>query len=191
MKFSKDFYLLLGHINPAIYDFIFPHGPVQNFSGYAARESKARYYQAQGSAYGTDFSGDLKVLAKLSWKMSNLAADLRTVTVQAKSFQEQRNGVSGRSSFISELIDEYCGTVPRFHFPPRPNWFDEKVTIEEKVAAAALFAQAAAFVEGTEIESVLFEGADKILNSAMEQVAAHKMPRVAYNDFATHAEINQ
>lgn len=174
MKYSKEFYMLLAHINPAIYDVIFPHGPIQNFSGSESREFKAGNYQTQGNVFGTDLSGDLKVLAKLSWRMKNLTEDLRAVVVHAKSYAEQGNEYNSTSSVISELIDEYCGNGIRFPFPPRPHWFDRNPTIAEKVAAASLFVHASSALEGTEIESALQQGADKILDSAIEQVAGTK-----------------
>lgn len=168
MKYSKEMISLLGHLNPSIYDFIFPHGPVQQVQATSKKDFVSANYQTQGSIYGTDFSGELHLLAKLTWKMKNLTEDLRAVIIQSK-LSGQEGKAEGFSSFVSEIADEYCGTVTRIPFPPKPHWFDDTLTIQERVAAATIFSQAAATVKGTELETFLSKGADRILDSALTE----------------------
>lgn len=189
MKYSKDIYLLLARINPALYDVIFPMGPVKYAAGGGERELIFHNYETLGNMYGTDLSGEVKVLAKLSWRMKTLIAELRSVITFEKIAHGQLNSSHGAAALISEIADEYCGTVVRQHFPPRPHWADGKLTIEEKVSAATIFSQAASYAVGTDIEEVLAEGADKILDSAIAQTGdrGSKANQVAFNEYALHS----
>lgn len=165
MKYRKELYLMLAHINPALYDVIFPQGPL-NIGAPQQVRMYSHEHQTQGSIFGTDYSGELTVLARLSWKMKHLIESLRTVIIQSKAFSEQGNKTKGMQSFVSALIDEYCGNGIRVPFPPRPKGF-ETMSVHEKVAAATVFAHAATAMQGTELETIFGEGADKVLDSAI------------------------
>jgi len=187
MKYSKEFIALIAHINPALFDVIFPMGPLYVHES-NLKEFKIGDHATKGSIFGTDMSGDLKVFAKFSWKMRNLTEQLRSILVQSKLTGEREDNSGRLNSMIQEVIDDYCGNGI-IHFPPKPRWMNKQVTVEEKVGAAILLSEAASAVDGTELETMLSEGADKILDSAIAQVGEteNKSLHLSFDDFSINA----
>lgn len=184
MKYSRQFYELIAHLNPALYDVIYPMGPVKNVHATSAAFIE-RSYQTKGSNYGTDFSGEYKLPVKLTWGMKNLTDKLSMIITQHSISPIEKANGEGANAFVSDLIEPYCGNTPRrIPFPPKPHGIAEAVTFEEKVSAAVIFAHASFAVQGSILEIMFAEGADKIIDSAMAQFteATTKTAHAAFNN---------
>lgn len=73
-----------------------------------------------------DWSNDQEVPIWLAWRILpalELQASLMSaVHLAAQVKMSQGPQVEGGGRLMSEIIDDWCGTPPRRHGPPRPHW---------------------------------------------------------------------
>lgn len=75
------------------------------------------------------------------------------------------------SSYLSKLIDDFCGTGPkRPPFPPKPHWLDDKLMVEEQVGAALKLFDTSNSLQGTGLDKIMEEGAEKTLSVAIARL---------------------
>jgi hypothetical protein len=79
------------------------------------------------------------------------------LTAQARGGGDARTGESSR--FVSDVLDEWCGTKVPGHFPPRPHWF---ITLGE------LGRLAETYPSGSSLREAAFDLGRRLLDRANE-----------------------
>ena len=161
------FLAVLGRINPAIFDVIFPHGPIQ-------RAGAARY-QIRSAAVGRFSPGDLVSLNPqplppkeiLQFAAVEAANQIAEAAVVAQATDQDVGGL------VAVWIDDWCGNGRKpipwpwpwpFPWPvdpePNPDW---DIPASQVAGALALAAVAIRLDEGPAREA-LGAGAERLMN---------------------------
>ena len=156
---------ILGRINPAIYDVIFPHGPIV-------------FHRAGFSQPGVSAASDLNPQPLPPKDQLLVAAASVARDVAFAALAAEAAGTGGGARVIGAAIDDWCGTVPRVPFPwPRPWPFpwplnekqpDLDIAASRLVGALSLAAVAARLPDGA-VKDALSKGVDQLADVAVGQ----------------------
>jgi hypothetical protein len=167
MARAVSFVSILGRLNPAIYDVIFPHGPIV-----FTRVAAGLHDRVSAVALNPQ---PLPPREQLQLAAVHVARDLAFAALAAEAA-----GHGGGARGIASAIDDWCGNGR----PPRPipwpgpwplPWpFDTEPHKEwdvqaSQVAGALSLAAIAARLGPGEIRDALAKGADQLLDAATEQ----------------------
>jgi hypothetical protein len=143
---------VLGRINPAVWDAIFPHGPVG----------------PQRVALNPQPLPPKEAMLHAS---AAVAHDIAFAAVSA----EAAGGEPGR--LVSEVVDDWCGTKPRpfpwpypfpFPWPPEPEPHPDWDIGASRVVGALALAQVASRMEDGPARDALAKGAEQLLDAGLE-----------------------
>lgn len=147
----------LGRINPAIWDWIVPHGPVLALS------------RAEEVELNPQPLPPHEELQFASVKVANQIAEAAIAAEAA--------GGEGAVKIVSRAIDDWCGTPPGRRPIPWPGpwpfpWIPSDRDVEldagaSQVVGALMFASIAARMEEGEVRNALAEGAEKLLETGL------------------------
>jgi hypothetical protein len=154
---------VLGRINPAIYDFIFPHGPVQA-GGLASRLDRV--------ALNPQPLPPEPPPERLQRVSAVIAHDIASAAIAMEAA-----GQDGGARIVSSAIDDWCGNGrPPIPIPwpgPWPFAFDPAAAPKDlDVAASRLvgalsFAAVATRMGSGKVREALSAGADKLLDASL------------------------
>ena len=136
---------VLGRINPAVWDAVFPHGPVGPAGRVALNPQPLPPKEA----------------------MLRASADVAHDIASAAVFAEAAGGEPGR--LVSQVIDDWCGTKPRpFPWPPEPEPHPDWDIGASRVVGALTLAQVASRMEEGPARDALAKGAEQLLDAGLE-----------------------
>src|SRR4051794_11001409 len=157
---------VLSRINPAVWDAIIPHGPVQAHAVTARRLSP-----------GAAVALNPQPLPPKEALLLESAAVARDIAFAAVSAEAAGNDAAGR--LVARAVDDWCGTHPR-HLPipwpgpwpfpwppdpePNPDW---DIGASRVVGALTLASVAARLGEG-DARDALAKGAEQLLDVGLE-----------------------
>jgi hypothetical protein len=154
---------ILGRINPAIFDAIFPHGPIVFHGGFSRLSAAASDLNPQ----------PLPPKEQLLVASAAVARDIAFAALAAEAV-----GTGGGARVIGAAIDDWCGTVPRVPIPwPRPWPFpwplnekqpDLDIAASRLVGALSLAAVAARLPDGA-VKEAMGKGVDQLADVAFGQ----------------------
>ena len=158
---------VLGKINPAVYDAIFPHGPVGPH-GLAVRRF------SPGAEVGLN-PQPLPPKEALLVASAEVAHDIAFAAVSA-----QAAGTDGAGRLVAQAIDEWCGTRPRplpipwpgpwpFPWPPEPEPHPDWDIGASRVVGALALAQVASRLQEGDARDALAKGAEQLLEAGLAE----------------------
>ena len=159
--------MVIGRINPAIWDAIIPMGP--KYDGAVIRASKASEVELNPQPIPPGH--------ELAFASARVAHEIASAAIAAEAAGSEFAG-----SIVSRAIDDWCGT-PHGHRPiPWPGqwpfpWFSQNGVHEpdphpwdiatSRVVGALAFASVAAQLEEGEVREALASGADQLLEAGL------------------------
>jgi hypothetical protein len=158
---------VLGKINPAVYDAIFPHGPVGPH-GIAVR----RFSLGAEVALNPQPLPPKEALLVAS---AEVAHDIASAAISA-----QAAGTDGAGRLVAQVIDEWCGTRPRplpipwpnpwpFPWPPEPEPHPDWDIGASRVVGALTLAAVASRMQDGEARDALAKGAEQLLDAGLAE----------------------
>jgi hypothetical protein len=148
----------LGHINPAIWDAIIPHGPPIAIASAAADLNPQ----------------PLPPAAKLQLASAEVAKEIAQAAIAAGAADNSE----AAAAIVSRAIDDWCGNSPKlfpfpwpgkwpFPWPPDPEEeFKPDIGTSRVIGALTLASVAARMAEG-EVREVLGKGAEQLLEAGL------------------------
>jgi hypothetical protein len=156
---------VLGKLNPAAWDAIFPHGPVLSH-GAAFR------LRAKGSEVELN-PQPLPPKEQLLLASAAVAHDIAFAAVSAEAA-----GTGSASRMVARAIDDWCGTRPPripipwpgpwpFPWPPEPEPHPDWDIGLSRVVGALSLASVASRLEEGELQDALAKGAEQLLEAGL------------------------
>ncbi len=180
---------ILGRLNPAIYDFIFPHGPVLQTAG--ARRI---------SVFRDEVAAELNPQPLPPKELQFFAAAQVAHEIAAAAVAAQASG-GNPGRLIDSVLDEWCGNG-RWPWPwpgpgpdprgPFPDPWDPDGPVWDiagmRLVGALTFAGFASRMQDGAARKALAEGADRLLDVAVGNgVQAHKLAATEVDRVAMRA----
>lgn len=156
---------LLGRIDPAVWDFIIPHGPVQGaLSGAVSRSSEVELNPQP-----------LPPKEALLFASATVAQDIAFAAVAAEAA-----GTDAAARIVERAVDDWCGTGrPRlpipwpgpwpFPWPPEPEPHPEWDIGASQVVGALSLASVASRMADGEARDALSKGAEQLLQAGLSE----------------------
>jgi hypothetical protein len=150
---------VLGKINPAVWDAIIPHGPVQHRSVVRSLRPGAELVALNPQP--------LPPAESFLVESAAVAHDIAYAAISA-----QAAGTDAVSRIVGEAIDEWCGTHPRpipwprpwpFPWPPEPEPHPDWDVGASRVVGALSLASVAARLDDGPARDALAKGAEQLL----------------------------
>lgn len=148
---------ILGRINPAIWDWIIPHGPAH--ASFAEVETELN-------------PQPLPPAAKLQLASAEVAKEIAHATILAAA-----SGGSEARAIVSRAVDDWCGNSPKhlpipwpspWPFPWMPGHDDAELDVEaSRVVGAFTLASIAARMADGEVRDALGDGAEQLLEASL------------------------
>jgi hypothetical protein len=155
--------VILGRINPAIWDAIIPHGPAHAALSAAAAGSEVELNPQP-----------LPPAPALQVASAKVAKEIAQAAIAAEA-----SGHEGASKIVARAIDEWCGTPPGhapipwpgpWPFPWKPDRQDPELDVEasQLVGALTLASIASRMAKG-EAQTALAAGAEQLLETSLSE----------------------
>ena len=155
---------VLGKINPAVWDVIIPHGPVQ-------ARSVVRPF-ASVSAQVARNPQPIPPKESFLVASAGVAHDIAYAAISAEAA-----GSDGVGRIVAEAIDDWCGTRPRpipwphpwpFPWPPEPEPNPDWDVSASRVVGALSLASVAARLDDGPARDALAKGAEQLLEVGLQ-----------------------
>jgi hypothetical protein len=168
VKNLVTFLAVLGRINPAIFDYIFPHGPVG--PGGVIKQHGAAAYSARSRLDMVALNPQPLPPHELQIAAVEVANQIGTAAILAQSMNADVD------KLVGEWIEDWCGTGRRPPWPrpwpypwpdpdpdPNPDW---DISASQVVGALALAGVAARLEEGP-ARDALGAGAERLMDAGL------------------------
>ncbi|WP_395242612.1 hypothetical protein ACGGZK_10500 [Agromyces sp. MMS24-K17] len=151
---AVDILIAFGRVPPAAWDAIIPHTHLPAGIGARARVDAVALNPQP-----------LPPVGEVAVRAAEAAAHVARFAIEAEVRGESSSG------FVTEFIDDWCGTPWPRKWPgpwPRPNWdrLEDEVVVGRTIGAA-VFANVGARLGDTELAKAFTEGAERLAEAAV------------------------